>query len=123
MLRGAAPAVIFVLNLSVVGMYAAPDIQQQRLIYQLRPLYPKLAREARIEGTVRLAAEISKRGRVDRLRLISGHPLLVKAAMDAVSEWRYEPCRYFGVPVAVRTEISVTFSLSREDGSGQMVHV
>src|SRR5208337_2345658 len=102
---------------------AAPDIQPPRLIYQVRPVYPKLAREARIEGTVRFQAEISKWGTVDRLKLISGHPLLVKAAMDAVKQWRYEPRRDFGVPVSTTLRIDVPFSLNRGDGGGPVVHV
>ena len=63
-----------------------PETQEQRLIYSVRPVYPKLAKLARIQGTVRLAAFIDEFGRVERLKLISGHPFLVKAAMDAVKQ-------------------------------------
>jgi protein TonB len=72
-------------------------------------VYPKLARQARIQGTVVLSAVIGESGRIEQLRLIEGHPLLVVAAMDAVKRWRYRPAMFGGVPVAVRTTISVTF--------------
>jgi len=89
----------------------SPWYQEKQLIYSVRPVYPRLARQARIEGTVELAAVIDETGRVERLRLIRGHPLLVKAAMDAVKQWRYRPALWNGVPVAVRTTIWVNFTL------------
>jgi len=88
-----------------------PEVQARRLIHNVRPVYPKLAIQAHIQGTVQLAALIDETGTVEHLRLISGHPFLVKAAMDAVKQWRYRPAMYDGVPVAVLTTISVTFSL------------
>lgn len=101
---------------------AAPDILRPRLIYQVRPVYPKLAREARIQGVVRLSVRITTRGTVDDVKLIGGHPFLVKAAMDAVKQWRYLPMRLMGVPVSVRIEVSISFSL-REDEDGPVVYV
>ena len=83
-----------------------------RLIDSVRPVYPELAKQARIQGVVRLQALIGKDGVVEELRLLRGHPLLVKAAMDAVKQWRYEPYRVMGRPVAVATTIDITFSLS-----------
>jgi protein TonB len=88
-----------------------PSIQQHRLIYNVRPVYPKLAIQAHIQGTVRLAALIDDTGTVERLKLISGHPLLVKATFDAVKQWLYQPAIYNGVPVAVVTIIEVSFSM------------
>ena len=88
-----------------------PDIQQRRLIYNVRPIYPKLAKQAHIQGTVRLTALIGESGTVERLRLISGHPFLVKATFDAVKQWLYLPAMYNGVPVAVVTIIDVTFRM------------
>jgi protein TonB len=120
MVRGLA---LLAFCLSVAGVYAAPDLQRPRLIYQVRPVYPKLAREARIEGVVRLEIEISKRGAVDRVKLISGHPFLVKAAIDAVRQWRYEPCRDFGMPVSCKTEVAIPFSLRRGEDGGPVVYV
>jgi protein TonB len=90
------------------------QVQQQRLIHRVRPVYPQLAKQAHIQGTVRLAALIDENGTVDRLRLISGHPFLVKAAFDAVKQWRYRPATYHGAPEAVVTVISVTFSLGND---------
>lgn len=119
MLRG---CIVLAAGLAMTSAFAAPDIEQPRLVYQVRPVYPKLAREARIQGTVRLSARISKEGTVDRLRLISGHPFLVKAAMDAVRQWRYRPMLHFGVPVSFTTEIEVPFSLAADNG-GPVVHV
>ena len=86
--------------------------QEARLIYSVRPVYPQLARKARIQGVVRLQVLIGKDGVVEKLRLLSGHPFLVKAAMDAVKQWRYEPCRVMGESVAVTTTIDISFSLS-----------
>ena len=103
--------------LAAETIHVAPDIQQAQLIYQVRPVYPKLALEARIQGTVRLRAEISKRGAVENIRLVSGHPLLVKAAMDAVRRWRYRPTYSLGRPVRVRTAIDVNFSLYFDPGA------
>lgn len=88
-----------------------PGIQQERLIYNVRPVYPKLAKQAHIQGTVRLAALIDDTGTVERLKLISGHPFLVKATFDAVKRWLYQPALYNGVPVAVVTTIDVAFNL------------
>jgi TonB family protein len=76
------------------------------------PVYPPLARQAHIQGEVVLDAHISKEGSVDDLRVISGHPLLISAAVNAVKEWRYKPYMLNGAPVAVNTHITVKFSLS-----------
>jgi TonB family protein len=75
------------------------------------PVYPPLARQAHIQGEVVLDADISKEGSVDALRVISGHPLLISAAINAVKEWRYKPYMPNGAPVAVKTRITVKFSL------------
>ena len=87
-------------------------VQQANLIRQVKPEYPPLARQARIQGVVVLEAMISKDGGVDNLRVISGHPLLVKAAIDAVSQWKYRPTLLSGEPIEVITTITVTFSFS-----------
>jgi len=102
------------LQAQVPPIYVPPGIQQQRLIYNVRPVYPTLAKQAHIQGTVSLAALIDEDGTVEQLRLISGHPFLVKAAFDAVKQWRYLPATYFGERVAVVTFIDVTFSLGSQ---------
>ena len=88
------------------------ELSPARLIYQVKPVYPAEAKAARIQGTVRLWALIDRKGEVARLRLISGHPFLVKAAMDAVKQWRWRPPYIMGAPVEFVTEISVPFSLN-----------
>src|SRR5262249_62177502 len=74
---------------------------------------PPLARQTRISGTVRLHAIISKSGSVESLEVLSGHPLLVRAAMDAVQQWKYKPTLLNGEPVEVDTTIDVIFSLNQ----------
>jgi periplasmic protein TonB len=88
------------------------NVQQANLVRQVKPPYPPLARQARIQGAVILEAIISRQGRVDQLRVISGHPLLVQAALDAVRQWQYRPTLLNGEPVEVVTTITVNFNLS-----------
>jgi len=88
----------------------SPEIQALKLIIQSPPRYPELARQARIQGTVRLRAVIAKDGTIEQLDAISGHPLLVSAAIDAVKQWRYAPTLVNGEPVEVETIINVVFS-------------
>ena len=82
------------------------------LIKKVTPNYPPLAKQARIQGTVILQAEISKDGTIQNLQLISGHPMLAPAAIEAVKQWRYRPYLLNGEPVAVETQVQVNFSLS-----------
>jgi len=88
------------------------SVEQARLIFQPKPEYPPLAKMARIQGTVKLEAIISKDGTIQDLKVLSGHPLLVKSALDAVQRWRYQPTLLNGDPVEVVTEIDVNFSLA-----------
>jgi periplasmic protein TonB len=81
------------------------------ILNQTKPVYPPLARQARIQGSVILHAIIDKDGRVAQLEVVSGHPLLVQAALDAVKQWRYKPTQLNGDPVEVDTTITVTFSM------------
>ena len=82
------------------------------LINRVQPVYPPLARQTRVSGTVRLHAIISKDGSVQQLEVLQGHPLLVQAALDAVRQWRYRPTLLNGEPVEVDTTIDVIFSLN-----------
>ncbi|HWZ84083.1 MAG TPA: energy transducer TonB [Terriglobales bacterium] len=82
------------------------------LIKKVQPNYPPLARQARIQGQVVLQAEISKEGAIQNLQLISGHPMLAPAAIEAVKQWRYRPYLLNGEPVAVDTQVVVNFTLS-----------
>lgn len=82
------------------------------LIRKVQPNYPPLARQARIQGSVVLQAEISKEGTIQNLQLVSGHPMLAPAAIEAVKQWRYKPYLLNGEPVAVETQVVVNFTLS-----------
>lgn len=87
------------------------QVAAARLLNQTRPVYPPLARQARIQGTVRLEAIISKDGTIENLEVVSGHPLLIQAALSAVRTWRYQPTLLNGVPVEVITTIDVNFTM------------
>lgn len=88
-------------------------VQAAKLVNRVQPMYPPLARQTRISGTVKLHAIIGKTGAVEQLQVVSGHPLLVQAALDAVRQWRYQPTLLNGEPVEVDTEIDVIFSLAQ----------
>jgi protein TonB len=88
-------------------------VQQARLIYGPKPDYPQLAKIARIQGTVRLEAVIGTDGAIKGLKVMSGHPLLVKTALEAVKQWRYQPTLLNGNPVEVETEIDVNFAMEQ----------
>ncbi len=87
------------------------EVQAALLVFGPKPAYPPLAKQARIQGTVHLAAVIGADGAVLDLRARDGHPLLVGAAIDAVKRWVYKPTKLNGEPVEVVTEITVTFTL------------
>ncbi|HSY33068.1 MAG TPA: energy transducer TonB [Verrucomicrobiae bacterium] len=89
------------------------QVQAAKLTNKVQPLYPPLARQTRISGTVRLHAIIAKNGTVEQLEVISGHPLLVQAALDAVRQWKYQATTLNGEPVEVDTTIDVIFSLNQ----------
>ncbi len=88
-------------------------VQQALLIHRVEPVYPALARQIRLEGTVRLRAIIGRDGVVNSLELLSGHPILARAALNAVSQWRYRPTLLNGQPVEVETCVTVIFQLQR----------
>jgi periplasmic protein TonB len=87
------------------------NVTAASLVSQTKPAYPPLARQARIQGTVVLHAIIDKQGSVSQLEVISGHPLLVQSAIEAVKQWRYKPTQLNGEPVEVDTTIQVTFTM------------
>lgn len=87
------------------------NVQAASLVNQVRPEYPMIAKTAHVSGTVVLHAIIAKDGSIQELQYESGPPLLMKAAMDAVKQWRYKPTMLNGDPVEVDTTISVVFSL------------
>jgi protein TonB len=87
-------------------------VQSGLLIRKVPPAYPPLARQARIQGTVILQAQISKDGNIENLQLISGHPMLAPAAIEAVKQWKYKPYLLNGEPVEVETQVQVNFTLA-----------
>ena len=87
------------------------NVQRSKLVREVPPQYPPLARQARIWGTVRLNAMIGRDGAVAKLQVVAGHPLLVPAALEAVRQWTYEPTLLNGKPMEVITQIDVDFTL------------
>ena len=87
-------------------------VEGAKLVFGPRPLYPPLAKAARSQGIVRLEAIIAADGSIRNLRVVSGPPLLVSAALAAVKQWRYQPTLLNGTPVEVITGIEVNFSLT-----------
>ena len=104
------------LNCASLGLFGpirvGGNVQSARSIKRVPPVYPVEARQAGISGTVRLHVIIAKDGTIDQLELVSGHPLLAQAALDAVRQWTYQPTLLNGKPVEVDTTIDVVFSLN-----------
>ncbi len=88
-------------------------IREPRKILHVAPLYPDIARQSRVEGTVVLEAILDVTGRVESVRVLGSQPLLDDAAVRAVRQWRYTPTELNGVPVPVLMTITVRFSLER----------
>ena len=88
-------------------------VQAAKIIKRVLPVYPPLARTAGISGVVRLQAIIAADGSIAELNVISGHPMLIAAAVNAVKQWQYRPTVLSGKPVPVNTQIEVNFTLGR----------
>jgi protein TonB len=91
-----------------------------RVVTKVAPVYPPLARQARIQGTVILKVRINKSGDVETMQLFSGHPMLAPAAIEAVKQWKYKPSLLNGGPVNVETQVRVNFKLAG-NGPGEGV--
>jgi len=87
------------------------EVQHANLVHQVKPSYPHMAIIMRVQGAVILEAIIDRDGRVEGLRVLSGHPLLIRAACEAVQQWRYRPTLLNGEPVEVLTQVTVNFNL------------
>lgn len=87
-------------------------MMEGNLIHRVQPDYPPLARQVRIQGQVVLRAMISREGAIENVQVLSGHPMLIPAAVDAVRQWRYRPYVLNGEPVEVETRVTVNFVLS-----------
>jgi protein TonB len=90
------------------------DVQAAKLVRKVMPVYPPMARQVRVSGTVELIGIIEKDGTIQQLQVVSGHPLLIKAALDAVRQWVYHPTLLNGQAVEVIAPISVHFTLSQQ---------
>jgi protein TonB len=88
-------------------------VQSAKLIFGPKPAYPPLARTTRTQGTVKIQALIGRDGLIRNLQVVSGPPLLIAAAIEAVQQWRYQPTLLNAEPVEVITEIDVNFTLSQ----------
>jgi periplasmic protein TonB len=89
------------------------DVQAAKLLKKVIPAYPPLARQARVSGTVQLVGVIARDGTIQQLQVVGGHPLLVKAALDAVRQWIYRPTLLNGQAVEVIAPIDVIFTLGQ----------
>jgi TonB family protein len=90
------------------------NVQSANLIRKVTPAYPPLAKQARIQGVVRFTVTIGKDGTVQDVQLVSGHPLLVSPAQDAVWQWQYKPTLLNGQPVDVVTTVDVNYTLTED---------
>ena len=118
---GVIGSIVSATSAAAVPKFVAPTPQRVRisqgvtkglLVQKIEPQYPPLARAARVQGEVVLSAIIDSNGQINNLQLVSGHPMLVPAAIAAVKQWRYKPYLLNGAPVEVETTITVIFSLS-----------
>jgi protein TonB len=99
-------------KVAVQRVRVSQGVTQGMVLHKVQPNYPPLARTARVQGSVVLAAVIGKDGTIQNLHVISGHPLLTQAALDAVRQWKYRPYILNGEPVEVDTQVTVNFTLS-----------
>ena len=94
------------------------NVMQDLVVSKVPPTYPPSARQARIQGSVILRVHIDKSGGVESMQVISGHPMLAPAAMEAVKQWKYKPYLLNGEPIAVETSVTVNFTLADKPAEG-----
>jgi len=122
---GAGSASGYPVGISVIGIPVPPvpskpiakplrisRMMDGLLIHRVQPDYPFQAKQVRAQGVVEIAAIISKEGTIENLQILHGPPLLIRAALDAVKQWRYRPYVLNGDPIEVETRITVNFSLA-----------
>jgi len=88
------------------------NVLAANLISKVDPVYPALAKQAKIQGVVVLETEISQEGKVENLRVMTGHPLLIQAAIEAVKQWEYRPVMLNGEAVGVVSTVTLNFALA-----------
>ena len=107
------------MNTNAINAQKAPQqtlrisqgVSQGLIVKRVQPVYPAQARQMRLEGKVELQANISKSGSITGVKQLSGDPVLGRAAMDAVRQWKYKPYFLNGEPVEIETQITVNFKL------------
>jgi protein TonB len=109
--ESAAPSVVAAAPRKSGPLTISSGVSKGLLLAPIQPIYPRIAVQARVEGTVILTATIDKQGRITGLQVLSGNPMLTTAAVDAVKEARYKPYLLNGQPTDVVTTISVTFRI------------
>jgi TonB family protein len=126
MVRTLAALTVLFCGLPLLSAQAVPQrvrvtesAMRSFVVHKVPPEYPPQAREAHIQGTVNLQIWVSKTGDIEDLKLVSGHPLLAPAAIEAVKQWKYKPYLLNGTPVIVETTVSVNFTLAEEPAPGQ----
>ena len=87
-------------------------MREPRPTYRVEPVYPALAKQTHIQGTVIVDAILDEHGNVIEMKVVSGPPLLIQAAMDAVRQWKYEPTYLNDEPVPVQLNVTVQFRLA-----------
>ena len=86
-------------------------VSQGLIVKKVQPVYPPQARQTRLEGIIELQARVSESGSISGVKQLSGDPVLGRAAMDAVRQWKYKPYFLNGEPVEVETQVTVNFKL------------
>ncbi len=94
-------------------MRVSGGVQMAKLIRKVIPIYPPLAKQLRVSGVVHLIGTIGKDGTIRNLQIVDGHPMLARAAAEAVEQWVYQPTLLNGEPVEVIAPIEVSFTLSQ----------
>ena len=96
-----------------IAVRVSSGVQESRLLLKVAPVYPAIAVQARVSGPVVLEAEIDEEGNVAEVKIVSGHPLLVNAAAQAVKQWKYSPTLLSGEPQRILANVTVVFRLDR----------
>jgi protein TonB len=96
-------------KLSLTTVKISQGVSEGLIIKRVQPKYPRTALQAHAQGAVQIEATINKEGFVTRPKVLSGEPVLARAALEAVSQWRYKPYYLDGAPVEIQTQITINF--------------
>jgi periplasmic protein TonB len=111
-LKATPPSVAPIAEAPKVPVFVGANVKPPRLLYGPEPVYPILARQTKLSGIVVIEAVIDEQGRVTGMRVISGHPILIPAALNAVSKRRYEPTIVNGQPTSIDLKVEISFNFS-----------